>query len=728
MAIYCFTNDLVNNSKLIFRDHRGKNFINSIEIAKDDRNKYICNRWLKWDCDAYKSCYNSLRPHIRPIDDLSNKLILSPVMLLERLIKLIYRNPMAAEQVVMLGCWSRLVSATAIYSQARDYSNNNFNASTSAGNAKKYQNLKKNKLVSNVYRKPLGHQIAKRELFFQVVRPTPYNIATNIIPQRYKGFLCLLERGINIDSFNKSYMLIYNVKIYSFKEQTAMQYKLLNDALEDLWINKYLTINDNDDTDASVTKICINGGIPTVLRVAADTPIMDLFFHVKRLNPFIEFCHHEDANVIVLNHFEGMPFKYVYMSQYETMTYLSPYEINKYEVILTIDEILGPHCDHDIIKNNIGDFKLAKLLFGINYTKNHIDTIHGLPLSIFSAENTIFAHLKNIKPAAASSSNDALAHHHNSYDNSAVQLETIFSADPLCTQDGYLLDNSPDNHNGNDNIAIVFLRRYRIDIEYRNNMNISPYTIPPNFKINEHYIYLCEIQTYDDAAGTLKILKNQKLSVYTVKHGNDCWSHHVYLNISGEGIINAKHYSAHSQVWLFAEQFGSNKRDKTWKLSIQIIIQHVNAKYCGIKFCNFSSQKGLADTHMDLSQRYAQHKPQLVSSIFSIFGRSPLTQIRELLNSNMFETTSEVKKKNKLLKGKCKMVVLRNVSTDHKNINLMRFDNLTINMLQLNDCNLTIYSLLQNSQDPCNKFVFLPKQNKDLLRMVLPTKKILNLN
>lgn len=693
------------SNELLFRDFFGKNYLNEFpqEHVQQFDEMFNYNVHLDWNTDTFKQTARMLKKNILPIDNLSNKLILSPAILLWRLYFLIHKKPMLAKQIVHLGLWSKLLSFTAQNLVHKDRPQQNhqqqqfhdkLKLQSCGGVAPPQQSDEKN--LSNLYRNVTSSQIGKRECFNCVIRPSPHNISTNIIPERYNGFLCLLERGINIDSFNKNYLLPNDVICPTFNYQKKQKYLMLNECLSFLVENRLLVLRDN--TDGTVV-ILINGGLPTKYTLNPGVHYFELFEAVKLKNPFIEFCYFNDGKYIMLNHFMGTPFKMTCCGKNGKNYYLSPLELHDSHLSdqFSINTFFG-NSSIAAVANNIENFKLNKLLFGVNYMKNQIQNTSLAPYSIFTRENTMFFHDKPVD--------------NNGGGGGSLQFTNVFMVEPFCTQDGYIL-NMP-------GINVLFIRRYKVDLIYHSNMKVILNTsLPlPNCNKTHAHLYIGEIQTFnynlemfDD---TLKVLKNPKINIQTLKTGNNCFRHQLFVEFDDKCIRDGEHFFYTIQSYIFYDEAKKMK-----KLSIEVIFQHVNSTYDGLKLCNYACQKGICNNQLNIKSRHPNlpNNTQLVSSVFSILGRSPIMQLKEM-QQNSAATPS------KPLVGECSMAVLKNSAFDHKSVNPMRFDNLTINIIQLNDCYLATHMIQQDPlAAPLDKKTFLPPLNREKLQLFLTTGK-----
>nr|WIE95395.1 hypothetical protein [Microctonus hyperodae filamentous virus] len=729
-----------NSVQITHRDATGKEHVDDVsEIKRLVQDSPLGRRHIVWNTGIMKKTFCHLINFLRPIDDLSNKLILSPSILLERLLYAT-RNNSRAITIIYNGLWNRLISMTS------ENTNSISNDAAAAARQRTIQHgptncaiikdeTKKRKRIqtvttyeeSNIYRKPAGHQMGRRELFAQVIRiNSQKNTGVNIIPENYIGYLCLLEKGTSIDSFNKQYSLIADVEISSKFVAQERGYLDLPTLLDQclargLFIRKFSTNIEMIKYNLKKHEhyVFINGGFITpylcLLRNTAD--FSSFFYQLKAMNTYVEIC--KFPHCILLNMIIGVP-----MKRLSEKLLVSSFEFSHFRSLLLSSStslsniaIFGPQCHERNVKY-LKYSKMNKVLHGINYMKSRIATtttnaqMRRHSLFLFGLETVSLFIIKN---------NDD---DNNNTTNEFTKYNMLFAAEPFCTQDGYLL------HNNNSREKFLFLRRYQIELEYSNDMIVTVAASLRDIvwkKNNQQWILLCTIK---NNLKKMKIVKNQKLRMYTIDNGNENYTHHVYFFTNFYCILDAveKKLTLHSFVYRQHLQSNSSNANQ-WYLVIELILQHINTNYYdGFKLCNPESQKGLCNTRLNLRQRYGGcggggGKVDLIGSAFSILGRNAIGQMKKM-NRDRQLTESVSSSSTTSLVAPSEMCVLRNIASDHRNTSLMRLDNLMINMLQLNNCNMSLFTLLQTTTfDDDEKHEFLPKPNKDLLRLLLTCKK-----
>jgi len=555
-----------------------------------------------------------------------------------------------------------------------------------------------------------------------VSRAASGNVSNAFILDESCGFFCLLEKGISIDSFNKNYSLVPDVRLPLMYEQKNTLNELMTQLVAINGTTGWLRSVSSSMT-AAITAVgncterrynypqeheyylCFNGGFPSKYFCYLPTPsdFSRFFFYVKTFNPYMEIC--KSKSIILINHIAGIPFKQIYLANLQMHLTVSPFELNEYFQNYTkYYTIFGGQCNSKII-DNIEFRKINKLLYGIYYMKNRINSVDNIQLYPFSVDNYATYLCKNraLKNCPKT-----------------VPVRTLFAVDPHCTQDGYLLhrDWGCNTLSHTDkSVQFVFLRRHNITLQYSTQDRIFL-----NDKVTNTYIcnsitgdreyafvYLGEIQTSNSK---LKILKNQKISTFVINHGNNNYSHYMYIILSSVQYLKALRHVVSMVAYICKDAFANNM----WSFTIECIFQTINGNFEGQKFCNYSAQKGIANSYLDVHKRYAQYKPDLIASASTLFSRAPIAQIKELLQHRL--TNSQTNKPDALF-GVCDMGILRNTSAEHRNVSMMRCDNLTLNMLQLNGAELAIYNILQNTLDRHNKYKILPEENLALLQLLL---------
>nr|QKN22494.1 putative protein 40 [Drosophila-associated filamentous virus] len=267
------------------------------------------------------------------------------------------------------------------------------------------------------------------------------------------------------------------------------------------------------------------------------------------------------------------------------------------------------------------------------------------------------------------------------------------------------------------------MRRFYIEIDYDVNVHYSSYldigkvhTKMPN----NGFINIGQVQ---NRVKNLNILKNQKINISTINHGNCNYTHILYVALNDECIIQSTLFQYVSFATIFKN---TTKRNKNNILSVEFFIMHRNETYDGLKLCNPDSQKALVNTNLSLSERYPDYKPKMITSAFTLFGRMPIAQLLRM-NFTACPSSSD-QSSSQILYGDNAMCILKNITIDYKNVNQMRFDNLTINMLQLNNAQLTIYNLLQRSFHQSATGQLLPHSNANLLKLLLTLLKDVKFN
>lgn len=732
--VFKFFNDAAGNETFIHRNHLGVDFLNSVDNLLNTYGVHNINiKHLDvYNVTLIKKLFKDISPHLRHIDTLSNKVIMSPGLLMEKLIRMIDAGDIKrAVKIIYSGNWFDLCSSTSNFvTSSQSYRKQTVeqpsllrvvdNFSQNGKNNSK-NNLTENinmDYVSNVYKKTVSFS---RDRFLQVSRASSSSVLNQIIPSKANGFLCPIDRGTNIDSFNKQYVMLSNVHIYTQYDLLKLKMLNLNEIFEKLLSNNIIIKSNNQNLTSSSYRLAVNGGIPTKYTILfTDSFTFSTFFLlIKQLNQFIEIIQY--PKWILLNNINGIPFKKCTIYN-KLVIYFSPYELENYfSNFSSFYNLFCPLCP-DIVINNLDYLKLCKILHSLNYLKKAIIDVKVAPLSIFTESNcNWYQYLKK----QTNNKNDS-----NLLCKNAITLKTIIMTEPLCTQDGYLM-----NSKCLDNQLFFFIRKYSISIVYDNSFKIFMNHDCLNFNVtpcsnNGYFIFICEIQNkYKE----LTILKNPKISVSTYCMGNDNYSHYLYIHMfrSTAEINNHNVYCSsyiHNNILMPKQSI----------LEINVFCQFHQSHYDGKKITDFYGSKGLINEYLNFDEKYNHLKSKmnispsqpfdvdLVVSPSSILSRLPIPQISSILKQSK---NRQDEFESKIVYGNMNFNILKNASFEHINTSLMRFDNNTSNMLNINKCPVTTYELLQQSHtNDCDKYKIMPQNNLNILDVLLVLRKNITFN
>ncbi|WKA13522.1 MAG: RNA polymerase subunit lef-8 [Cotesia congregata filamentous virus 2] len=755
--VFKFFNDVVGNETFIHRNHLGVDFLNSVDNLLDTYGVHDID--LKHldihNIPLLKRLFKDISPHLRNIDTLSNKIILSPGLLLEKLINMIDIGDIKrAVKIIYSGNWFDLCSSTSNFvtsSQSYrkqtveqpsllrvvdNFSNiNNDNINTNdAINGKKNQsksNLKENinmDYVSNVYKKTVTFS---RDRFLQVSRASSSSVLNQIIPSNANGFLCPIDRGTNIDSFNKQYVLLSNVHIYTKYDLAKLKMLTMNEIIDKLKLQNIITYSNSIDKKKGdkIYRIAVNGGIPTKYNIDFNDSFtfFKFFLMIKQYNQFIEVIQY--PKWIFLNNIYGIPFKKC--NVYDNLViFFSPYELEKYfSNFSSFYDLFCPLCPQIVI-NNLEYLKLCKILHSLNYLKKAIIDVKLAPLSIFTESNCNWYQYLNQQTKNKTNSNVL-------YKNK-MTLKTIIMTEPLCTQDGYLM-----NSKCLEDQLFFFIKKYSISIVYENNFKIIMNHDCLNFNVtpcsdDSYFIFICEIQNRNK---NLNILKNPKISISTYDMGNNNYSHYIYIHI----FRNTAKLNNHN---IYCSSYIHNNIliPKQSILEINVFCQFYQSHYDGKKITDFYGSKGLINEYLNFDEKYQHIKDKidpsassfpgdLIVSPSSILSRLPIPQISSILKQtkdrqSLSSTTNAQETNNnpKIVYGNMNFNILKNASFEHLNTSLMRFDNNTNNMLNINKCPMTTYELLQQSHNEQEKYKIMPQNSLNILEVLLVLRKNITFN
>lgn len=648
----------------VHRNPEGQNFENDLDLSTlhsfevDD--KHIAYNHL-----LFGYVLKRFVGHIRPIDSFSNKLIFSPSMLLIRLV--LYAldgNEEQAKKIVATGNWCKLVSMTNTYK------------------------TKKRTNISNLNRKPLTPQIGDRDFFGLVVRPVPKNIDTSTIPTNYQGFLCLFEKNVAIDSFNRVYSLISDVNVAMCADSCRIEKIISKLVAKKYW----LPLADADvvdmKNDSFAGRLCtFNSIFPLKYKLNPDVRLDKIRSKIQRWFGFIEVLIFD--GIFNLNYFQGMPFKKFVDERTGRMCIKSAYEMaidGNLETALTLDNCFGPHITEQI-KSMFQYAKMAKLFTAINYLKTKLNTKRFVRFFELGIEN-VSIYLDVAESKRLEKGEDARF----------LKLNTVFTSHPQLTEDGYAI-------NANKDVPTVQLRRFRMIFNYNSKTRfrilLAKDSAPVFVPFNKSETVFTQMHVYCG-----EVHSSQPLEYFNSPHFNVTASANTYrisLAIDDNDILSARTKIEEIKRNVY---FVHNNR-----LIFEVIVESQHQFYDGLKLSNTSSQKGIA-----VPMPMAEDGIDCMASIYSVIGRSPLMQLKEMRIGRENDISN-------MFCGKSSTAILKNIASDCKSIGFMKFDNLSINNLQMNGCNTAIYNILQRAYSPAERYKCLPAANKQLLQLFLMLKK-----
>lgn len=300
-------------------------------------------------------------------------------------------------------------------------------------------------------------------------------------------------------------------------------------------------------------------------------------------------------------------------------------------------------------------------------------------------------------------------------DQSFMEYKMIFSSHPQITADSYIMDNKLQ-------FNCWIYQRSRFDIDIQPNVNIlfnkkydsviADYDAMGN--IIRKYVCIAKIQKHGSVDLNYRIFPQTKFFVVRTspkqQKNYHCYTLYRYFDEQHQLDNNF-------QISIRSVRNIDNKNKR--KILIDVVIKtHVHF-YDGFKISDSCSQKGLVIRQE--TKRYSENygfAPELVASIFSVIGRSPIIQLKSLIKNRLpIPENGKCVEKN-LLYGAYRFVVLRNISAVLKSYAPLKIDILSSKILSTNGLHRTLYNLQQQAYPTDQRNEFLPKQNRNALGMI----------
>lgn len=680
---------------------------------------------------------------INDIDDLSNKNILCCVNLLQRGLKYAQRNPIEVAKIFRFGSLDKFASRNITYHQhdkpgktpvpdepptkrpkvADEQQKCQLVTmmNTNASGPSDYTNLAQNyKTLSPTN---LIHSIESYDR--HIKRPVPKNVHT--IPTGTEFFICLADTQLNVNSPHKWLRLLPDVILTNHLNiRFCPGIKTLNDLLETLEKKKIINCEDGE------RMLLVNGGLPTRYNIAADIDNVDFFFICKTLCPFVECIL--DERYIVLSLSYGIPMRPVSMyivrefwsksSRFRpldvgnddaSIIYLSPLDmknafLNPLRQFL-YGNLLGGGCPQNMRKY----FKYsipAKVHSVYTFNNRFISNAAAVPYYDLTCENS-FVFMNSVYREEDGQRTELL-----DKEQSTLRLRTIYSSDPHLTCDGYIL---------NDRIKMDTLLkqkcRFEFELHTKTDKLVWSKDLPSfgntengQIKVYDSYnnciktFYLIfTLVRYSKLCLRYKLFNQAKISLFCHPFA-DGWIYRLYKYYDEEAFI--KPDSSYEMSVIFTTPVD---RKLVKNVSIMVCTSCRQPEhYSGQKLYEICGQKGLCirqSTKRFKDYHNLPHEPDLVVSLFSAIGRTPIMTLKTMLENL---TPEERALQNRILCGDCEYVLLKNVSSLFCSYGNMRVDISLVKIFLANNLNLTIYLLQQDEKNPGR---VLPKSFCDSLGM-----------
>lgn len=589
-----------------------------------------------------------------------------------------------------------------------------------------------------------------------VVRPIPKNVSVSSIPKNTQYFLCLAEKSINIDSPNRWLTLLPEVVISN--HILMGKFPRLNEIIQQMCRRKYFK---KRKPGAAVSPnervVLVSGGLITRYFVnpqCSAAECVQMFIEIKRINPFVEIYTTSDFLMLNLN--TGIPFRLLIGGEPNAgeMLMVSPLELcttfrEFSHANLDSLSLFGPNCSSSL-KDLAQYITVNKLMAAVNYLRNKFSFTNALRYFELTNENICVymdrvgydgadpdeqttktkplgkrktASTGTTAPGAAAKTckrqktNAALARcpapkeqererpPPMSFDKnkSTISLNVLFSSHPQITADSYILDK-------NLKVDSVLVQRNRFEFEFNHNTNIHFNDLSKTEFMDERdaagnvlrkYIH---IATIDKLGGGLKFhsFPQIKLKIIETKSHTGC-RYQLYKFFDEAYYLSAPSERIEISVLATMER----NRRAVQKSRIDVITKIRLNTYEGIKPSEQCGQKGLA-SRQDVS-RYSKLvasnvRPNIVGSVFSLIGRSPLIQMKTV-ERNLIPNTPDC------LFGPYEFSLLKNVSSTMRSHSSIRMDLYSAKIFTTNNAPRALYTLIQQAFSEHERNTIMPEDN-----------------
>lgn len=749
-----------NSGKITYRNRSGKDeplpFFNADRAAIDGVFKLDGNFLIEDEnlmLHHMHSAFSRLYEHRIHIDSLANKNIMSPINMLQKAIQYSRRNNTDVAKFMKFGMIEKFASLQISYRSAgqshhgppishvnvdaskfnmttsvpaaavvkKRKSNKVGSSSSSISNAKKPKNNGEASTISGgagggggIQKKNKSHTSTTHESFNfkkiqpnqlgsichtwyrHVVRPIPKNVPN--IPIDTEFFLCMAEKSMSIDSPNRWMVLLDNIYISNHLHHAT--YDNINSLLTKcLAMGFFVELDPLQPIPSDCCVVMVNGGLLTRFALAANSDTDRLFFSLKSLNPFVEV--YITTKFVMVNLTDGIAFLKIDLEDGTNML-VSPLELmscmKKYRTLRKLD-VLGPNCPTDI-KKMIAYVSPSKLM-SIVYLRNRFNNIDRLPLFPLTTDNTC-AFIDYLRDGQR-----------ELYDgeHSLIRANVIFSSNPQLTADGYIMSNTIKS-------KVHLCKRYSIDF-ITNTDDTNFFWPTTSFQERTRNIY--------DSLGN--VTSRRILVMEIVKFGKRL-NYKVFPQIRLK--LHERNLSA-NRVWSYTIEYWDDtceSFDEKFDLSVicttvtgrrreKSIVVSVTAYYrddnFDFKFSEMCGQKGIIvrkDTERYAKLHNLPQKPDIISSIFSVIGRSPLIQLKCIMRDRI-DTSNQ-----KCLFGPYNYGILKNVTSSVSSYNPMRIDWSLGKVLAFNNCCRTLYSMQQDALSDQYKGQILPPEAQRALALM----------
>lgn len=546
-----------------------------------------------------------------------------------------------------------------------------------------------------------------------IKRPVPKNVHT--IPTGTEFFICLADTQLNVNSPHKWLRLLPHVILTNHLiVKHCPGLNNLNDVLDTLLAHRYITLD-----EAADTMILVNGGIPTRYNLSPSMDPVDFFFVCKSMCPFVECVIAPCRSYIVLSLTYGVPMRPVSMyiirefwpnaSNFsadnvyhdDDVLYLSPLDMKNgfLQTLRTFlyGNLLGGGCPENMRKY----FKYsipAKVHSVYTFNNRFIANLNAVPYYDLTCENS-FVFMNSVYKVDGAGQRIELL----DKDASTINLKTIYSSDPHLICDGYILS---------DKVKMDTLLKQKCRFEFElhtktdkliwseelpsfgntSNGQIRVYDAHSNC-IKTYYLIFTLVR-YSKSCLRYKLFNQAKISLFCYPF-NDGWIYRLYKYYDEEAFILPNADYEMSVIF-------TTPVDRKFIKNISIMICTTckqPERFSGQKLYEICGQKGLCvQQSTERFQRYYRlpEEPDLVVSLFSAIGRTPIMTLKTMVDNLSPE---EHALKHRILYGDCEYVLLKNVSSLFCSYGNMRVDISLVKIFLANNLNLTVYLLQQDSKN-----------------------------
>lgn len=639
------------NRKIIYNDRHGQpsdEFPDDAELSIERRHRAP---------NLFSPAFVRLYGFSMEIDSLENKLTLSQINIFEKLLNMAVKRRKQAVELISRGYIEKFTSTNISFLESRK---------------PKYLGDQRG---SCNFRKLQPNQIARGGFDKTVIKPMASNVCLSVISDS-EYYLCLIEKNVSIDSFNRTMYMLSNVVISS----EADYINDINGLLDWMFQNKYIC-----EYDEALSMIMVNGGFPTKYSTSLDK--MTIFHVVKSYNKYIEVTAGDDF--FIFTQCCGLPFIEFEFNGQTLVT--SPIELNRlfpeYKLV-SKDTLFGENIPEES-RRDAQVANLTKSSVAAGFHKNRFGSLTGQRYFESTSEN----HCMYVDGDAWDPVNET------------AKLNTVFSSNPQLTADGYILSKDVDL-----NFTVNHRSKYEMEL-------------PDDAKCTFFNVSSKDCTFVLDKKGN--VLRKALCVVKIQKLGTPL-SPRVYSQtkfmITSDKIPGGHEYNLYKyfdERDALMDEFDIksmaietlDRRRRRLMYSITISCKRTNID--GIKLSNMSSQKGVS-TRQDTS-RYLEtigRKVDVVASIFTIPGRTPHPQLKSIYRKRT------ITKNPPQLVGYDNYDILKNMSSTIKSTAPIKHCMYSMKVHQTNNLGLCNYSMAQRTFNERERGKFLPEEKRNELSII----------